>query len=283
MTTLGTILAVVSDKDTGLTSLSAACTVGRAFASHVEALHVRISAFAQADTATMFEGVRKAAEAELAARAEAAKRMFDDLCRERGIPVVAAPQTYSTPSAAWREEDGREEDAVTMRGRLADLVVMARPRPGHEPPYLASVQAALGETGRPLLLVPAATAAPVGTTVVIAWNGSAEAARAVSAALPFITRAGKVVVLSAPEGRSLAPTCADLATYFAWRGVDVACHTVAADGAAVGAALLHEAAGLGADLFVMGAYTHSRWRETILGGVTRHILSHAEIPVLMCH
>jgi nucleotide-binding universal stress UspA family protein len=283
MTTIGTILAVASDSETGLVSLAAACTVGRAFASHVEALHVRTSVFAQADTATMFAGVQRAAEAELEQKAAAAKAVFDEICRAQGIPVVIAPQTCSTPSAAWREADGREEDAVTFRGRLADLVVMARPQAGREPPHLASVHAALRETGRPLLLVPSVVAAPIGSTVVIAWNGSAEAARAVAAALPFIGRAAKVVILSAPEGRTQAPGGGDLATYFAWRGLDVACHTVAADGAAVGAALLHEAAEFGADLVVMGAYTHSRWRETILGGVTRHVLFHAEIPVLMCH
>ncbi len=283
MTTIGTILAVVSDTDTGLTALSAACTVGRAFASHIEALHVRTSVFAPADTATMFEGVRRAAEADLAGRAAATKRMFHDLCHERGIPEVAAPPARPAPTAAWHEEDGREEDAVTFRGRLADLVTMDRPQHGHEPPNLATLHAALRETGRPLLLVPAASAAPIGATVAIAWNGSAESARAVSAAMPFLARAAKVVILSAPEGRSLAPAGTDLAGYLAWRGLDAACHTVAADGAAVGAALLHEAGGLDVDLFVMGAYTHSRWRETVLGGVTRHILSHAAIPVLMCH
>jgi nucleotide-binding universal stress UspA family protein len=133
-----------------------------------------------------------------------------------------------------------------------------------------------------VLVAPPKAPAKLGGTVAIAWNGSAQAARAVEGALPFLAGA-KVTVLTAAEKDEFVAAPAELSAYLAWHGVSASTATVEADSDAAGEALLAEAGKLGADLLVMGGYGHSRVREVILGGVTYHVLGNAEIPVLMAH
>jgi len=176
----------------------------------------------------------------------------------------------------------RQESAVSLRDRAVvnDLVVMTLPDSA------VFERADLFETvlfgaGRPILAVPVGVPLPtIGAAAVIAWNGRSEAGRAVSAALPLLRRAASVTVLHAGDAETplLKPVLAFLAR-----------HDVVAEGRAlpaqgdVAASLLDEAARLGAGLFVLGAYGHSRARELVFGGVTRHVLRHAKIPVLLVH
>jgi len=144
---------------------------------------------------------------------------------------------------------------------------------------------ALG-VGRPVLVVPRyGTFETVGQRVLIAWNGSREATRAVNDAIPILKMATKVTVLSVdPEGepdRRLPG--ADLALHLARHGIAAEAESTQALDIGVGDVLLSRAADLGADLIVMGAYGHSRLREMMLGGATRHLLQHMTVPVLMSH
>ncbi|WP_119157669.1 universal stress protein [Caldimonas tepidiphila] len=178
--------------------------------------------------------------------------------------------------------------SVIAHARLADLVVVGQHEPGSAssmPPDLP--QQVLMDSGRPVLIVPyAAEAAAPGRTVLVAWDRSREAARAVSDALPLLGRAAAVhVVMFLPAGDTDLPGTppgADLAQWLARHGVraDVARVPTPID---TGNALLSHAADLGADLIVMGGYGHSRLRETVLGGVTRTVLRHMTVPVLMSH
>ena len=147
----------------------------------------------------------------------------------------------------------------------------------------AVLEVALMETARPLLIAPPTAAKTFGRSVIIAWNGSVEAIRAVSSALPYLTRAESVIILVIGEGDRPPALPDDLKTYFAWHGIAATGKQVAAESAPVGARLLEEADAAGADLLVMGGYTHSRLRQLIFGGVTSHVLHHAELPVLMAH
>ncbi len=119
--------------------------------------------------------------------------------------------------------------------------------------------------------------------MLVAWNGTREAARATHDALPFLTQADKVVVLGvSASGEDHIPG-ADLSTHLARHGVSVEIHNREANDVSVGDAILNAASDYGADLLVIGAYGHSRLRELVLGGVTRHLLRHMTIPVLMSH
>jgi nucleotide-binding universal stress UspA family protein len=133
-----------------------------------------------------------------------------------------------------------------------------------------------------VLIAPHTAPASVGTRIAIAWNGTAESAAAVQAALPWAKRAAAVRILTADEYHRRGPGAADLQAYLALHDVttDIAVfRPVERD---VGAGLLQGAAEFDADMLAMGAYSHSRLRQLILGGVTRNVLEHATLPVMMC-
>ena len=134
-----------------------------------------------------------------------------------------------------------------------------------------------------MLVTPEPASQQLGGRVGIAWNGSAEAARAVSAALPFLEVANAVIVYSVESDTTSAELSAGLAEFLAWHGVEAEVGNVPDDITPVGEALLTACFADGIDLLVTGAYTHSRLRELILGGVTRHLLDRAAIPMLMSH
>ncbi|MFQ5619515.1 MAG: universal stress protein, partial [Rhodospirillales bacterium] len=146
-----------------------------------------------------------------------------------------------------------------------------------------TLNAALFETGRPVLVAPPSAPAVLGRKVAISWNGSAQAARAVAAALPYIMRSDGVVILTVESDRTSASAAPELAAYLAWHGVRAETKFFSPTNRSIGAALLKECADAGADLLVMGAYTHSRMRQLILGGVTRHVLAEATVPLFMAH
>ena len=153
-----------------------------------------------------------------------------------------------------------------------------------------TLNAALFDSGRPVLVTPpgdqggASKPFSVGGHVAISWNGSAEAARSVGSAMGLISKADKVTVLTVDSDRTSAARAPELADYLEWHGVVPDTRTFSADsGPSIGEALLAECGTLGVDLLVMGAYTHSRVRQLILGGVTRHVLEQATLPLFMAH
>lgn len=284
-----TILAVVSDDLSGRSPLEAALLVGRSFNSHVTALHVKpdpsnaVPLVGEGMSGVMVEEMISAAEKQADERASQTRAVFDEHRERLDAPLVQVPPATGF-SMAWRMEVGREEDVVARCARLADLVVVGRPVSDRELPAVMTLNAALMESGRPLLVAPPQMPGVLGRRIAVAWNGSAEAARAVSAALPFLATAEQVHIFSAQESEAdpvLAP--AELCAYLAWHGITAECHSFTASTSHAGEVLLGEVVKQTCDLVVMGAYTHSRLRQLILGGVTRHMLHHAAVPVLMMH
>lgn len=284
-----TILVAMSDDVSGRSPLETALAVGGKFDTHVAALHVKsdpsnaVPLVGEGMSGVMVEEMIAAAEQQADERARLARKVFEERREQLAVPLVQTPP-HSGFSMAWREESGREEDVVARCARLADLVVLGRPVTDRELPSVMTLNAALMESGRPLLVAPPTPMPSIGSRIAVAWNGSAEAARAVSAALPFLTAAEQVHIFSARESEDdpvLTP--AELCAYLAWHGVSAECHHAPAGHGNTGDLLLSETARLGGDLIVMGAYTHSRLRQLILGGVTRHMLHHATVPVLMMH
>jgi len=184
-------------------------------------------------------------------------------------------------------------DRVTLvveRARYADLTVVGQADPDHP---LFDVLARLPETvmmacGRPVLIVPyAGRAGNVGNCVLVAWSGTREAARAVADALPLIQHAETVTVLSigqthGSKGNGEQPAD-DLVRYLAQHDIRAEASHLVSDDIEAGELILSRASDLGCDLIVMGGYGHSRMRELILGGVTRAVLQHMTVPVLMSH
>jgi nucleotide-binding universal stress UspA family protein len=163
--------------------------------------------------------------------------------------------------------------------------VPCRRRPSDEPkePRPPTVEAALFESGRPVLLVPPTPPATLGTTVVIAWNRSTETARTVALAMPLLAKAQRVVVIDFEDWGVSGPSTEDLSHTLARNGLPVETRTVPNPHGHTGEAILSAAGSLGCDLLVKGAYTQSRLRQFIFGGATSHILSNTTVPLLMAH
>lgn len=288
MSALKTIMAVVGDTEPGLAAMETAFLVARQQHCHVRVYHVRpdpataVPLVGEAMSGAMVDEMMSVCERQGAERAAKVRKMFDQFCGRYEIPVTDEPPGPPEMSAAYLEETGVEDDLVGVRGRLADLIVVGKPLGSEEPALQATMNAALMESGRPVLVAPADPITKIGESVAVAWNGSAEAARAISAAIPLLQRAQKVTVLVIEE-ESKSPRAQELETHLAWHGVSAETRRVVASGGATGAAVLKGVADAGADLLVMGAYTHSRLRQLILGGVTRHVIDHAPIPVLLSH
>jgi nucleotide-binding universal stress UspA family protein len=193
-----------------------------------------------------------------------------------------AATTRSGVSAEWRAARPGYAFDPSAGGRCADLVIAGQPVPGDAAQKLFAGDLLLS-AGRPVLFVPFVGAfSGDAKRVLVAWNGSREAARALADALPLLRRAGEVHVVTF----SPAPTAAadaDVALHLARHGVKVTLGAYRAPGLDIGEQLLSHAADLDADLIVMGAYGHSRVRERVLGGATRALLETMTVPVLMSH
>lgn len=283
------VLVAVGSGDSSAAAIDTALTVGKTFGSHVVGLHVRadskdaVPLLGEGMSGAMIEEIVELAEKEAGKRAVVARKIFDERCAKAGAPMVEAPPAPSTLSAAWIEEVGRDDETLGRRGRLADLVVVARPRAEDEASQALALNAALFETGRPVLVVPPTAPLTVGRRIAISWNGSPQAARAISGALPFLERAEAVTILTVETDRTSTVRSGELAEYLAWRGVKASAPAIVLSGRAVGEAILRSCADAGADLLIMGAYSQPRLRRLIYGGVTRHVLAEATIPVVMGH
>ncbi len=212
---------------------------------------------------------------------EQSRQVFESFMRE----ALASPRAESRQafSHAWAGSELVGDSYLGRHGRIFDLVVLGRPHEHDERPRTACVEAALFESGRPVLLAPPAAPSTLGDTIVIAWNGSTETARSVALALPFLERARQIVVLSLDGWEVDGPSGEQLAQNLRRRGLAAEALMRGMDTASAGEAILRHCAGLRADLLIKGAYTQSRLSQMILGGATRHILSHARLPVLMAH
>lgn len=211
-------------------------------------------------------------------RAAEARKHFDERMSRIGM------------ESEWRETEGYAADVVSLNAKYADLTVVGQSDPddpGNYPNPGLPAEVALG-AGRPVLVVPYIGATrEVGKNVLVAWNGSREATRAVNDALPILERADKVTILAVDPREGGADhgdiPSADIALHLARHGVKAeAAQTVSSD-IDVGDVILSRISDLGADLAVMGAYGHSRMRELMMGGVTRDLLRHMTIPVLLSH
>jgi nucleotide-binding universal stress UspA family protein len=207
------------------------------------------------------ERVAEALEARSASEAAALRAAFD-AWRAEGHPV----------EASWIDIDAVPATAIAERGRQAALLVLARPTAATHPANAAGFDAALFDTGRPLLAVPAGAFAPFGRHIAVGWRDAAATRRSLAALRPWLLAADRVSVIAVTDGAAALP--GDLPA-------GATLHVVRPAGRSDGTALLQEAAALGADGLAIGAYRRGRLMERLLGGVTADVLRDATIPVLM--
>jgi nucleotide-binding universal stress UspA family protein len=278
-----TILAVVGD-GTVTSLLDTALLVARRFGSRIVGLNAVTTEYAVVFGGEMgfsiSSEVDRTLEREGQDRREQARALFASFMRRHGVALGGA--AGEGPSAEWREEAGRQNALVGALGRVFDLILVERPA------KLASLaeatlEDALFESGRPVLMAPPTALPTFGERVLVAWNGSTETARTVAFSMPFLQRAASVQVVSVESGMTPGPSGADLVATLARHGIPaIARHVTSRDGTP-GEIFLREAKAIDADLMVKGAYTQSRLRQMIFGGATRHIIMEATMPVLLAH
>jgi nucleotide-binding universal stress UspA family protein len=268
--------------------IETAIVAARMFDAQVQALYFRpdvrerLSRVTYGESAAIDDDFVRGAVARAERAEQAARARFDALLLNQGIAAGDDPAAPARPLAAWREAAEFDPQALARDSAFADLIVIGRPGPRSEAPA-ALVDAALFGTGHPVLIAPPVAPSRLAGAVLVGWNPTVQAERAVVRALPFLQKAERVVVLAVATGTRQGPSAAEAVRYLAWHGVKAAVREIPPEDRPVGETLLAEARAMGADLLVMGAYSHSRLREMILGGVTRHVLEHAELPVLMAH
>jgi nucleotide-binding universal stress UspA family protein len=198
------------------------------------------------------------------------------------IPVDAPDCPQDRLSVAWREEAGKQVSVIRDLGTLADLIVVARPD-GNTELGMNSLMCALFDVRKLTAIAPPQVSETVGSHIAIAWNGSGEAARAVTWALPLLLQAETVTILMAPDENDAAKTDRGLRRYLCLHGIQPEGRTFKIGRRDIGGPLLAAAQECGADMLVMGAFGAEKRRELVLGGVTQHVIKNAELPLIMAH
>ncbi len=217
------------------------------------------------------------------------RQRFEAWRATRELPVDIVDHKLRTTYARWSDWKGPAEIGLLRRGRLADVIIMAA-QPRRLGLSSAVVDAALFDSGRPVLFLPGAPVVPPLGKVALAWNDSLQAVRCLACSLPFLHEAERVYVLSVGSAhgnsgsdRSSIPA-EDVVEAMTWQGIKATLVRIMPDAdETVGGRLLREVSDLDVGLLALGAFTHSRVREALLGGVTRHVLDHADLPLLMIH
>ena len=290
--TIKTILAAASGGSASDGAIELASRFARRFGAHLEGYHAKPDprdlftysgdGFGLSMSGEFIDRFVKDADA-IAAKTKAS---FAATVARHQIGMSAAP-SQSLPerigaSAAWREEVGYGPTMVARRARFFDLVVLGRSERVVDQPHTDVVEQALINSGRPVLLAPAKSPAEVGETVALGWNGSAEATRAVVAALPFLAVARRTAIITVGEKHQ--ESAAALIDYLGWHEVKAQHrHVPAVSGVGPGQQLLSAAREENADLLVMGGYGHMPWREFLFGGATREVVGVSLLPLLLSH
>lgn len=274
-----TILIPTEDHDAMPAVLEAARLVARAFDSYMEGFAVRPAV----GTYVTIEPVSSLAISGAfdADAANQSRDLFTAFMQKAGVPrAQSGPAVFSY---GWPLTEAADDAFLGSYGRVFDLVVLGRP--GREPqnPRMAPLEAALFESGRPVLIVPSTVPRVLARKVLVAWNGSTEQAHTHAFALPLLKMAEEVTVLAVEGGMTPGPSAEQAAQHLRRNGVKAEALIVKPGARSTGEVILDQAAALGCDLLVKGAFTQSRLRQMMFGGATRHILAKATLPVLMAH
>ncbi|EHL96003.1 universal stress family protein [Acetobacteraceae bacterium AT-5844] len=275
----------------GEAALHTALMVARIWNAHVHCLHVRVDARDVAPLAgeglsgAMIEEMMAATERESGERANRVHALFERFVQGRDVTIALNAESAlkaEGPTLSFESIAGREEDVVAQQSRLYDMAVVPHPEADDDVSSSDALHAVLFDSGRPVLIAPREIPTTIGTRVCCAWNGTAESAAAVAASLPWLHRADKVQILYSDDYQRRGPAVEGIQAYLRWHEIESDAVAFKPQTREVGAGLLGATRDFNADLLCMGAYSHSRLRQLILGGVTRHVLENADIPVLMC-
>jgi nucleotide-binding universal stress UspA family protein len=273
-------------------AFEAGLVLARHFEAHLDAVHSRprivmpaglyypaIVPYIESNYDALSEAVTRAAR-ELKSR-------FDALCGKHKLSVLDSDTEALEPglSASWDEYEARSVYDLSDRARLRDLTMMARPSDVDRRDVYGLMEAILFGSGRPLMVLGSKTKLKrVPSSIVLAWNGSREASRAMAAAHPLLAAAKSVSVVTVGEAPDGDLSAGHAAAYLRLHGISArARHVERGTFERAEDAMMDLVEAETPDLVVLGAYSHSRLQQMVLGGFTRHLLHDAPCPVLLAH
>jgi nucleotide-binding universal stress UspA family protein len=276
-----TILVPIEQYDLIGSTLETALLLARQFDSYIEGFALRApipAAFAIGDVGAV---PIEALKLDLEETENRSRGLFESFMQQRGVPRAGETKALS---CGWLGNAPEGDHFVGSHGRVFDVTVLGKPARDADGPRMTTLEAALFDSGRPVLIAPPSPQPRMGTNVLIAWNCSTEQARTIAFAMPILKRANRVIVLTVEGGAGVpGPTGQQLCRYLQLNDVPAKPMSVGLEGRVTGEVILAHARALGCDLLIKGAYTQSRLRQMIFGGTTRYILSNAQLPVFMAH
>ncbi len=286
--TIRNILTMLEGANSDVVDLAAVGALAKSFSAHVDLLHVRrdprsvMPIVGEGMSAELIDMVQSQVAVEEQAIADRCRSVFDRWCVSAKVQQIAEPSADARSTGRLVDVTGDAATVVALLGKMADLTVL--PSPSLDQGRLSPVtEAALYDTGRPVLFSPRENLKTLGSRVAVFWNDTVEASRALQAAMPFLANADDVRIIAANDDTANTEMLTAVAASLAWHGVRASANLVEPGSRSIAEALLDSAWEFNADMIVMGAFSHSRLREIILGGVTQHILNVAGRPVLMMH
>jgi len=274
-----TILIPTEDHDAMPAVLEGVRLIAHAFGSYMEGFAVRPAAGTYVTVEPVSSLAIAGAFDEDAARQ--ARAQFEAFMHAHKI--AHGKKEPAVFSYDWPREESADDTYIGSHGRVFDLIALGRPGPEPQNPRTPPLEAALFDSGRPVLILPATPPKAIGRNILIHWNRSTQQARTNAFAMPLLQRADKVTVLMVEGGTVPGPSGEEAAQHLRRNGIKAEAVTVKPRTRSPGEIVLEHAAELGCDLLVKCAYTQSRLRQMIFGGATRHILANAKLPVLMAH
>ena len=231
--------------------------------------------------ATYCDELYQTAEKVQAHKRSVASEVFDKVREAHEVTLKSTPSNEGA-TCHWHAHDG-DPNVVARLGRLADVIVLACPGERSSFADLRTLEQAVFDARRPVLMVPKDADFDPTAPLVVGWNGSAEAARALINAIPLLTKAGKALLVQVGDLDTGATSLADAESYLKLHGVEVESKNLEKGKESVADMLLAQCQEASASCLVMGAYTHNPWREMVLGGVTQKMTKHAPLPVFFAH
>lgn len=271
------ILVPVADRPECANALQAAFDLGKRVSASVSGCHIRPHRYSEVSL-SMASADNTWRRKSTKTAPKKARKLYEETAARNGFELIRRARV--APGALWAERVGSPGIMLSILGPVADLIVVSRPDQSGGVAELF-MNAALLESGCPVLIMPQNRRTSVGGKICIAWNQGSEVAAAVKSALPMLERAEEVTIVSCgPEDR-VGPKSAQLAAYLAHWGIKT--DRINTRGRHVENELLASYKDVGADLLIAGAYSRNRWREKVFGGTTEYLICNARMPVLMQH
>jgi nucleotide-binding universal stress UspA family protein len=271
------ILVPVADRPECARALGTAFDLGKRLGASVSGCHMRPHRYSDVSLSSAFADAEWRKKSTKTAPASA-KALYERAAEQSGYEVIRRPRRE--PGALWSEKVGAPGVLMGISGPASDLVVVSRPaREGGVAEMF--LKAALLDSTAPTLILPQRGRKLVGRRILIGWNQSPEAARAVRAAVPLLAVADEVTLVTCGAEDRPGPKAQDMARYLAFHGIQT--ERVTTRGRDIDGELVAAFRDVNADLLLTGAYSRSRWREKIFGGTTEHLLTNANIPLLTLH